>query len=69
MVDEIESYNSFARSLIHLAPAVQKTVPKDPNDSLNIIMKYIPPADFAKMEPLMAKCLDVYMKKAKDRKK
>jgi hypothetical protein len=68
MVAEIESYNSFARSLIHLAPNVQKTAPKDPSDSLNIIMKYIPPADFAKMEPLMTRCLEIYMKKANHRK-
>lgn len=65
VVHQIEVYNSFARSLIHLAPNIQKTAPKDSNDAINILMKHIPPANIAKMEPLALKCAEIYLKNKK----
>jgi predicted oxidoreductase len=68
VVNQVEVYNSFARSLIRMAPNVQKTAPKDSNDAINTIMKYVPPANIAKMEPLALKCAELYIKNKKLKK-
>ena len=56
LMAEVDKYDSFAHQIIDLTPNVKKNAPTSSSEAFNQIMKRLPPAEIAKMEPLLIRC-------------